>query len=200
MVEIGRGTNATGRLGTTASTAVRPVGVPAHRTPCDAHDLLPAIEGPRVAGEERSHVPGEGARCWCGPGSEDDSGGAPRRRRCTPPSPPTPRGRPRGRRAVGVISEDGAPLARPRHHAMAGVRGVHAGLAGHGEVKPSTTSFRCQHPRLGASGDAIAEYGIKRYRMKLNGMGSCASGVRRRPSRNVPRETRRCVACSWSPK
>jgi len=97
--------------------------------------------------------------------------------------------------------QGGQPVVRREHNELTkATTSYYAGMAGHGVAMPNTTSSRCQHPRLGASGDATAECGIGRYRMKLNGMGSCASRVRRCPSRNVPRETRRCVACSWSPK
>jgi len=35
--------------------------------------------------------------------------------------------------AVRVIPEDGAPLEPPHHHVVEGVRGIQAGLTGHGE-------------------------------------------------------------------
>jgi hypothetical protein len=103
-----------------------------------AHPLVPPVERPGVAREERAHAAGQGARAGAdeemgmvreaGPGVDGESARLHERGQA---------GHEVG--AVGIIPEDGGALDSPHHHVVEGLRRIEAGLAGHGTGERSTS-------------------------------------------------------------
>ena len=112
-----------------------------------ADPLVPAVEGAGVAREEGPHAPGERARARPheemgvvgeeGPG--EDGPGALRRHAGEAGDEV---------RTIRVVAEDGPALEAAHPDMVQGVRGIEAGLAGHGERQPRTACCTWQRPVL----------------------------------------------------
>jgi hypothetical protein len=112
-----------------------------------AAPLVPAVAGAGVAREEGPHAPGERARARphqaVGVVGEEGPGAA----------GPGALLRPAGEagdavRAIRVVLEDGPPLEAAHPDMVQGVRGIEAGLAGHGERRSNTPCCTWQRPVL----------------------------------------------------